>query len=78
MPLGADILDELRVLSLYDLSNGQEGIKIHHTAESAMIIAAGRLHAKGLVSQPDGGYLTPLGFQAADHAQALLGILTRQ
>lgn len=77
MTLPADLLDELHILTLYNLANGQEGIKIHHTAQDSFIQAVARLHAKGLTSQPDGGYLTPLGFQAADHAQALLSILTR-
>ena len=35
-----------------------------------------RLHAKGLITQADGGYLTRLGREAAEHAQAMLGILT--
>jgi len=34
------------------------------------------LHAKGLTSQPDGGYLTSLGRDAAEHAQSLLTILS--
>jgi uncharacterized protein (TIGR02647 family) len=34
------------------------------------------LHAKGLITQADGGYLTRLGREAAEHAQAMLGILT--
>jgi len=33
------------------------------------------LHAKGLIDQPDGGYLTSLGLDAAEHAQVLLNIL---
>ena len=35
-----------------------------------------RLHAKGLVTQADGGYLTPLGREAAGHVLALTGLLT--
>ncbi len=34
-----------------------------------------RLHQKGLISAADGGYLTSLGLDAAEHAQALLTIL---
>ena len=40
------------------------------------IAAAKRLHAKGLIDQPDGGYLTSLGRDAAEQAQTLLTILT--
>ncbi|MEN8801281.1 MAG: TIGR02647 family protein [Thiogranum sp.] len=35
-----------------------------------------RLHGKGLVTERDGGYLTDLGREAAEHAQAALTILT--
>jgi uncharacterized protein (TIGR02647 family) len=34
-----------------------------------------RLHAKGLITQVDGGYLTDLGIKAAEHAQTLLLML---
>lgn len=73
----AEFIDELNVLSLFDLSNHQEGIKVHkNTAEGSAIDAAKRLHDKGLITQSDGGYLTGLGLDAAEHAQALLMILT--
>ena len=35
-----------------------------------------RLHSKGLLTQVDGGYLTSLGRNAAEHAQAALALLT--
>ena len=35
-----------------------------------------RLHEKGLISEADGGYLTSLGIDAAEHAQGLLTILS--
>jgi len=34
------------------------------------------LHAKGLITQADGGYLTSLGRDAAEQAQTLLTILS--
>jgi len=37
--------------------------------------AARRLYEKDLIDQPDGGYLTSLGRDAAEHAQSLLTIL---
>ena len=44
---------------------------------AAQIIAATeRLHGKGLITQVDGGYLTSLGRDATEHAQAALTILT--
>ena len=52
---------------------------MHNNASFKAQGAITRLHEKGLVSQADGGYLTSLGIDAAEHAQALLTILsTRQ
>ena len=75
MPYTPDLVEEIKLLTLYNISSTQEGIKVHKTAEAAAIAAAQRLHAKGLVTQADGGYLTNLGIEAAGHAQALLTIL---
>lgn len=71
------LLDELNVLNLFDLSNHQEGIKIHKSsADENSVEAAKRLFDKGLVTQEDGGYLTALGLDSAEHAQNLFTILT--
>jgi len=78
MPYTTEMIDELNVLNLYDLANHQEGIKVHTTAEGSAIAAAQRLHNKGLITQEDGGYLTALGLDAAENAQALFTILTTQ
>ncbi|MFF7707391.1 TIGR02647 family protein [Pseudomonas sp. NPDC007930] len=75
MTLAPELLAEFEILSLYNLANTQEGLKVHQAAGSHAIAAARRLHAKGLISQPDGGYLTSLGLEAAEHAQGLLTIL---
>lgn len=66
---------ELDVLMLFDLSSQQEGIKIHKTAEAAVISAAQRLYDKGFITQADGGYLTSRGCEAAEHAQLLFNLL---
>lgn len=71
----ADIVEELDILSLFNLETTQQGIKVHGTAEPTAIAATQRLFKKGLISQADGGYLTPLGREAAEHAQALLALL---
>lgn len=67
---------ELDVLCQFNLENLQEGLKVHHNASPSTIAAFERLHQKGLTSQPDGGYLTSLGRDAAEQAQTLLTILT--
>ena len=71
-----ELIDELGILTRYKLTTTQEGIKVHKTADSAIIAAMQRLYDKGLVTQSDGGYLTDLGREAAEHAQATLTILT--
>lgn len=71
-----DLVAELEILRLFNLENTLEGLKVHQSAVPSAIDAAQRLHAKGLTSQPDGGYLTSLGRDAAEHAQSLLTILS--
>lgn len=75
MRFNPDRVEELNILTLFDLSTTQEGIKVHKTAGAEAIAATQRLHAQGLITLNDGGYLTPLGVRAAEHAQALLTIL---
>ncbi len=71
-----DLLDELNILLQFNLETTQEGIKIHKTAAPEAIAATARLFTKGLITQPDGGYLTDLGHIAAEHAHATHTILT--
>jgi len=68
-------LEEIRVLTLYDLNNTHEGLKAHQDAREETLHAIERLFKKGLVSQSDGGYLTALGQEAAEFAQGLKSIL---
>lgn len=76
MLLSQDLLSEMRVLTMFDLSTTQQGIKVHHDAEPDVIAATERLFDKGLISQQDGGYLTGLGRDAALHVHDLITILT--
>jgi uncharacterized protein (TIGR02647 family) len=66
---------ELNVLMLFKSPSGLEGVKIHKTAEAAVISAAQHLYEGGFLTQVDGGYLTPLGIQAAEHAHSLYAML---
>lgn len=75
MPYTTEIINELKILTHYNLDTSQEGIKVHSSADPEMIAAAQRLFEKGLVSQADGGYLTSLGRTAAEHTQNALRIL---
>ncbi|MHA6494850.1 TIGR02647 family protein [Pseudomonas borbori] len=76
MSFTPELVAELELLSLYNLANTKEGLKVHQVAAPEAIAAAKRLHEKGVITQADGGYLTSLGIDAAEHAQSLLTILT--
>ena len=71
-----ELVHELNTLIRFDFDSSQQGIKVHKQADENIKAAAHRLYAKGLITQTDGGYLTPLGRKAAEHAQVMLGILT--
>jgi len=76
MPYTTDLIEEVNILSRFNLSTTQEGIKVHSSAGDDVITATQRLYDKGLLTQPDGGYLTPLGLKVAEHLQNALVILT--
>lgn len=78
MSLSRETLDEIRLLSLFNPESTLEGIKVHHTASKADIAATRRLYDSGLITLPDGGYLTNLGQEAVRHLDAVLRILTPQ
>ena len=76
MPISSDLTEELNILARYKLTSTQEGIKVHNTASPEIIAAIKRLHKKNLLSRDDGGYLTDLGIETAEHVQKALAILT--
>jgi uncharacterized protein (TIGR02647 family) len=76
VPYTTDLVDELNTLIRFDLATSQQGVKVHKTADAAVIAATQRVHSKGLLTQVDGGYLTSLGRNAAEHAQTTLALLT--
>ena len=75
MSFTPELVAELEILALFNLDSSQEGLKIHQTAAPKAIAAAKRLYDKELIDQPDGGYLTSLGRDAAQNIQILLTIL---
>lgn len=76
MLMSPELVAEINTLLLFNVADPQEGIKIHKDADPSLIAAAGRLHGKGLVTQPDGGYLTMLGREAAEHLHMAHTIVT--
>lgn len=75
MMFDTDMTDELDLLLKFDPDSMLHGLKIHSDAAPAVIAAAARLHGKGLIDQSDGGFLTSLGHEGAEHARALHQIL---
>ena len=75
MPLAADLIAEMQVLRMFDTSTNQAGLKVHSDAAPEIINATRRLYEKQLISQIDGGYLTPLGYECSVHLQQMLHIL---
>lgn len=75
MSLSREFLEDLELLSLFNLESSQGGIKIHHEAATERIASAKRLFENNFITLEDGGYLTPLGIEAAEHTQALVTML---
>lgn len=73
--ISTELTEEINVLCQYDLSSAQLGIKVHSNAAPALIAATQRLYDKGLIDKPDGGYLTTLGRETAEHFQLAFLIL---
>lgn len=68
-------MEELNLLLQFDSASLDRGIKVHSNARREVIAACKALFERGLVNQPDGGYLTDAGVEALAHAQSLAGLL---
>ena len=66
-----DMTAELNLILKFPQDSLMQGLKIHHDASQSIVHAAERLFAKGVITKPDGGYLTDLGVDIADHARHL-------
>ncbi len=72
-----ETLAEITLLNQFNLDSTSNGIKVHaHQASEETIAAAASLFEKGLTNKIDGGYLTSLGVEAANHAQSLMKLLS--
>lgn len=68
-------IDQIEVLLHFNLETTLQGLKIHHDARPGLVSAAKQLHELGLITEHDGGYLTDLGHEAAEHLQLALQIM---
>jgi len=76
MVFNQELVHELNLILTFPDKSLMQGIKIHHDAQPEVIEAAKRLYAKKITSQADGGYLTDLGLELAEHAQIIKSALT--
>lgn len=76
MPFNKALTDELNLILKFPNKSLMQGLKIHNDADPDIIAAAQRLFDKGIVDRPDGGYLTDLGIDLAEHAQIIQAALT--
>lgn len=76
MAFTKELTDELNLILKFPHKSLMQGLKIHNDADPALISAATRLFEKGIVDQPDGGYLTNLGHDLAEHALVVQTALT--
>lgn len=76
MPFNQQLTDELNLILKFPTSSLMQGLKIHENADPTVIAAAKRLFDKGIITLPDGGYLTELGHDLAEHAQVIQSALT--
>jgi len=76
MPFNQELTEELNLILKFPNKSLMQGLKIHHDADPNVVAAAQRLFDKGIVTQPDGGYLTNLGHDLAEHAVVIQSALT--
>ena len=70
------VFEEMKLLAKFPVKSQLEGLKIHNDANPGIINAAKSLFEKGLISQPDGGYLTDSGLETVDHLNHVLATLS--
>ena len=75
MTFTPEMIAELDLLLKFPMKSLMQGLKIHQDAEPEVIKAAKRLFNKGIVTQADGGYLTDLGHDLAEHVQIMQSTL---
>ncbi|WP_158768930.1 TIGR02647 family protein [Paraglaciecola sp. L1A13] len=76
MSLTTEMVNEFNLLLKFPTTSLMQGLKVHNDAEPDVIAAAKRLFDKGIITLPDGGYLTDLGHDLIEHAQVVQSALT--
>ena len=74
MHIDSELIDELALLRRFSMG-GPVAMDVHDNPDPAVIAAAGRMHEKGLITEPNGGQLTDSGREAVEHMNALFNLL---
>lgn len=64
-------IQDISLLTRFDLTNLELGIKLHQDSDPSLRDAAQRLFRKGIITASDGGYLTPFGVSLLEHLNHL-------
>ena len=67
-----DFIEKLKILACFEPQNLSQGIKLRSDMDDNTRQAAAFLYQQGLISEVDGGYLTPFGIMMVEHLQHLL------
>ena len=74
MHIDPELIDELALLRRFSMG-GPVAMDVHDNPDPAIVAAAGRMHEKGLITEPDGGELTDSGREAIEHLDKLFNLL---
>ncbi len=74
MHIDPELIDELNLLRRFSMG-GPVAMNVHDNPDAAVIAAAQRMFAKGLISAADGGQLTDSGREAIEHMESLFNLL---
>jgi uncharacterized protein (TIGR02647 family) len=74
MHIDPELIDELNLLKRFSMG-GPVAMNVHDNPDAAVIAAAQRMFAKGLITAADGGQLTDSGHQAIKHMERLFNLI---
>ena len=74
MHLDPELIDELNLLKRFSMG-GPVAMDVQDNPDPAVVAAAERMFAKGLITSEDGGELTDNGRAAIEHMEQLLNLL---